>query len=91
MNIQDVRDVVELAVKVNSTSARKKELTGNLPTVFFAFYGHDVNLEIRVYENGWEPGEMCDKLFLFSLEEPFLWKDFIAYRDYMEGLYARTV
>lgn len=49
---QRVLEIMELAVKVNSSETRQ-ELTDGKPTFFVEFYGHTCSLEVRAYVNGY--------------------------------------
>ena len=57
---EQIHRLLDLALDINGLEPRKQTITGNLPTVFFEFYGHVGWVEIRVYSAGWAPGKDTD-------------------------------
>lgn len=51
--MQKIMELFWLAVSINGLKDRKKEKTGDLPTVFVGFNGHVSVLEFTVYPTGW--------------------------------------
>lgn len=45
--------LLDLVLDINGLSARKRSVSGNLPTAFFAFHGHTASADIRVFFQGW--------------------------------------
>ena len=51
---QRLHEILDLVLDVNGLGARKKEITGALPTAFFYFSGHIGSFDVSVYPEGWE-------------------------------------
>lgn len=57
---EQIHRLLDLALDINGLEPRNQTITGNLPTVFFEFYGHVGLAEIRVYSAGWASGKDPD-------------------------------
>lgn len=53
-------ELFRLCTEINSLEERKKELTGELPTVFFSYSGHVSLLSIQIHSKGWGKGSFPD-------------------------------
>lgn len=56
MRRKKVHEILEMVLEINSTHSRKRELTGDKPTAFFAFSGHTAGIDVSVNVTGWVPG-----------------------------------
>lgn len=46
--------IFDLVLDINGMEGRYRDLTGdNKPTAFLKFFGHTAEIEVWVYENGW--------------------------------------
>lgn len=59
LDIERVKELFELCLKVNGNEGRKSNVTGDKPTVMFEYRGHINAVFIRVYAHGWK--EYADK------------------------------
>lgn len=59
-NRQKLHELLDIAIDTNGFGARKKETTGDKPTVFFFFSGHTADATFSLHIDGWVPGESAD-------------------------------
>ena len=90
MRIEEIKEIIDICMKVNGTEVRTKEETGELPTVFFSFSGHIACMYVDVHEHGWESGESATKEFVFRTGEVLTYEKMEEFKRYMDGLYDRT-
>lgn len=57
---EQIHKLLDLALDINGLEAREQKITGNLPTVFFDFYGHVGRVNVRICSAGWVSGEDPD-------------------------------
>lgn len=57
-----IHEMLEIVLDINGLSARKQEITGNLPTAFLDFSGNVAWAEVRIYKNGWFPNADIDAM-----------------------------
>lgn len=87
MKIEKVMELIELALKINSsnedTEKRKRELTKDKPTVFINYCGHINTLEINIHLKGWDKDKSprYDKKFEYSNYDDS--SSFEEIRDYL--------
>lgn len=55
-NRRMLHDLLDIAINTNGFEARKREETGNLPTVFFCICGHTADLTFSINKDGWFAG-----------------------------------
>lgn len=60
MRRKKVHEILEMALEINGTLPRQRELTGNKPTAFFNFSGHTAGVTVNVYNDGWDSGHLSD-------------------------------
>lgn len=90
MTKQEVMEIIDLALEVNSLNVRKQGVSGSLPTAFIKFYGHVAELEVSVNENGWEDYERADRRFAFNTAEPLDQEQMTEYLQYTEELIKKV-
>jgi len=52
--------LLDLVLDINGVEARKRSVSGNLPTAFFSFHGHTASAGIRIYFQGWGGATLPD-------------------------------
>lgn len=69
-NRKKLHELLDLAIDTNGLEARKKALTGTLPTVFLFFSGHTADMCFEIHTDGWASGSDYDyqKDFFFDRE-----------------------
>ena len=50
---RDLHKLFDLVLDINGVDYRKREITEDLPTVFFSFSGHTASAEVRIHDQGW--------------------------------------
>lgn len=68
---QMINKLFAKCIEINGLSERKKDKTGNLPTVFINYFGHTARIEIGVHLNGWEPESSSDENIGFYTDNSF--------------------
>lgn len=53
---QDIHKILDQVLDINGLGARKRSLTGELPTAFFTFSGHVAEVEVSIHGRGWDHG-----------------------------------
>jgi hypothetical protein len=51
---EQLHELLDLVLDINGMERRKRKLTGDKPTAFFNFSGHVAEVEVEVYNNGWD-------------------------------------
>lgn len=59
-NRRMLHELLDIAINTNGFEARKREETGNLPTVFFFICGHTADVTFSINKDGWVAGEEAD-------------------------------
>lgn len=57
---EEIHALLDTVLDINGSHPRKRELTGNLPTVFMDFSGHTGMFYLNVHSRGWYPDESAD-------------------------------
>ena len=65
---KQLQTIMQLVYQINHEETRR-ELTGNLPTVFLDFMGHTCQLNARIYDKGWESGIDADYTTTIYLDQ----------------------
>ncbi|MDD4372262.1 MAG: thymidylate synthase [Anaerostipes sp.] len=80
-----IMELINLCLKIQEGQDGEIECRNVLgkPAVFFEFSGHVAWLEIRVFENGWNPGLLHDEQFTFEIDGIFSKRKFKECRDYL--------
>lgn len=79
MRRKKVHEILEMVLEINSTYARRTELTGDKPTAHFEFSGHISRLYVQIQKSGWKKS--------VNLNEPDnAWLDVSTDPDEMERL-----
>lgn len=68
---EGIHKVLDLVLDVNGLESRRKELTGDKPTVFFSFSGHVASIMVSVYKDGWATGIEDDLNLVHYLGEDY--------------------
>lgn len=55
-----LHELLDMAINTNGFEARKREETGNLPTVFFVICGHTASATFSIHKDGWIAGDEAD-------------------------------
>lgn len=50
---KDLHKILDLVLDINGLEGRWREVSGNLPTVFFYFHGHVGSVDVSVHTSGW--------------------------------------
>lgn len=69
-NKEKLLKIMEACMELNTLSARKREKTGYLPTVFFDFSGHVGWLNIKIHNTGWYPNANYDEYITVDFTKP---------------------
>lgn len=59
-NRRMLHELLDMAINTNGFEARKREETGNLPTVFFVICGHTASVTFSIHKDGWIAGDEAD-------------------------------
>lgn len=59
-NREQLHKLFDIVLDVNGMGARKREITGVLPTAFMSFSGHIAQASIRIYPDGWGANQDCE-------------------------------
>jgi len=59
-NRRMLHELLDIAINTNGFEARKREETGNLPTVFFVICGHTASATFSIHKDGWIAGDEAD-------------------------------
>ncbi|MDD3747619.1 MAG: thymidylate synthase [Anaerostipes sp.] len=82
-----IMELINLCLKIQEGQDGEIECRNapGKPAVFLEISGHVAWFELRVFENGWEPGVYCDKHFNFYLDRirGFSKSEFKECRDYL--------
>ena len=68
-NRKKIHEILDVVLWGNGLEARKKEITGNMPTVFMSFSGHVATIFVEIHANGWDAGEDATASFSFRIDE----------------------
>lgn len=77
-------ELMGVCLKINGLGERKRELTGDMPTVFFQHMGHTAELSIDVHSKGWCYGGSPDKCYRLYLDKGDFWE---KYLEIIHGLF----
>jgi len=63
---KQMHEILDIVLDGNGFEARKRELTGSLPTLFFTLWGHTGDVTVNLHLDGWYAGCPKDKEWEFS-------------------------
>ena len=58
-----MHEILDLVLDINGMNPRRKEFTGDAPTVFFWYSGQVGDIDVSVHEKGWYPQAEADYKF----------------------------
>lgn len=59
-NRRMLHELLDIAINTNGYEKRKREESGNLPTVFLFFSGHTADVSFSINKDGWVAGDEAD-------------------------------
>ena len=69
-NVKKLHELLDIVLLCNGLGERKREQTGNLPTMFFRFSGHVATVYVDINMNGWKSGESADHTWCIDTDAP---------------------
>lgn len=52
---ESMHRLLDAVLDINGTERRRRDITGDLPTVFLYFSGHTASVDIDIHRHGWVP------------------------------------
>lgn len=65
---KQLTQIMQLCYQINNVETNR-EKTGNLPTAFAHFFGHTCQLDVYIYDDGWEHDTNRDYLKIVYLDD----------------------
>lgn len=90
MHKYEIQRLHDLCFDIVDASFKNVSKTTDVPIVFYYLFGHTSNVEIRVFEHGWEADMKCDREFNLETDKP-TGKEYRQAISYLTSLKKKTV